>query len=52
MVQVYKCTATDQINIDAQPVYVTASGSLGTVTTNTAGSFSVLMQLIQNQQVM
>jgi len=34
-------TATDQININAQPVYVTASGSLGTVTTNTAGSFSI-----------
>jgi hypothetical protein len=33
--------ATDQININAQPVYVTASGSLGTITTNTAGSFSV-----------
>src|SRR5210317_1476369 len=34
-------TATDQININAQPVYVTASGSLGDQVTNTAGSFSV-----------
>ena len=34
-------TATDQLNINAQPVYVTASGSLGTQNTNTAGSFSV-----------
>src|SRR5210317_104525 len=33
--------ATDQININAQPVYVTASGSLGDQVTNTAGSFSV-----------
>jgi len=34
-------TATDQININAQPVYVTASGSLGEQLANTAGSFSV-----------
>jgi hypothetical protein len=33
--------AADQINIDAQPVYVTASGSLGDQTVSTAGSFSV-----------
>ena len=33
--------ATDQININAQPVYVTASGSLGEQLANTAGSFSV-----------
>jgi len=31
-------TATDQINIDAQPVYVTASGSLGTLTGGSAMS--------------
>src|SRR6056300_13143 len=29
----------DQINVDASPTFVTASGSLGTQTTNTAGSF-------------
>src|SRR6056300_1700074 len=34
-------TLTDQINIDATPVYVTASGSLGSQVINTAGSFSV-----------
>src|SRR5210317_663415 len=34
-------TLTDQINIDATPVFVTASGSLGTQVINTAGSFSV-----------
>ena len=34
-------TATDQININAQPVYVTAAGSLGDVIVSTAGSFSV-----------
>jgi hypothetical protein len=33
--------ATDQININAQPVYVTASGSLGDNTVGQAGSFSV-----------
>jgi len=33
--------ANDQININAQPVYVTASGSLGEQLANTAGSFSV-----------
>ena len=31
----------DQINVDASPTFVTASGSLGTQTVNTAGSFSV-----------
>src|SRR6056300_210176 len=31
----------DQINIDASPTFVTASGSLGTQLINTAGSFSV-----------
>jgi hypothetical protein len=31
----------NQINIDASPTFVTASGSLGTQTTGTAGSFSV-----------
>jgi hypothetical protein len=31
----------NQINIDAQPVYTTASGSLGDQTVNIAGSFSV-----------
>ena len=34
-------TLDNQINIDAQPVYVTASGSLGTATVTQAGSFSV-----------
>ena len=34
-------TATDQINIDAQPVYVTATGSLGSVSGGSSGSFSV-----------
>ena len=33
--------ATDQININAQPVYVTASGSLGDNIVGQAGSFSV-----------
>ena len=33
--------AADQININAQPVYVTSSGSLGDQTVSTAGSFSV-----------
>jgi hypothetical protein len=32
---------TSQVNFNQTPVFVTASGSLGTVTTNTAGSFSV-----------
>src|SRR6056300_1074799 len=31
----------DQINVDASPTFVTASGSLGTQTGGTAGSFSV-----------
>jgi hypothetical protein len=31
----------DQINVDASPAFVTASGSLGTQLVNTAGSFSV-----------
>jgi len=31
----------DQINVDASPAFVTASGSLGTQLINTAGSFSV-----------
>jgi len=31
----------DQINIDASPTFVTASGSLGSQLVNTAGSFSV-----------
>jgi hypothetical protein len=31
----------NQINIDAQPIYVTDSGSLGNQTVNVAGSFSV-----------
>jgi hypothetical protein len=31
----------DQINVDASPTFVTASGSLGDVIVNTAGSFSV-----------
>src|SRR6056300_652087 len=31
----------DQINVDASPTFVTASGSLGEQTVNTAGSFSV-----------
>ena len=31
----------DQINVDASPTFVTASGSLGTQIVNTAGSFSV-----------
>src|SRR5210317_1238720 len=31
----------DQINVDASPTFVTASGSLGTQVINTAGSFSV-----------
>jgi hypothetical protein len=34
-------TITDQININAQPVYVTASGSLGSTTATQAGSVSV-----------
>jgi hypothetical protein len=34
-------TITDQININAQPVYVTASGSLGTNIVTQASSFSV-----------
>ena len=33
--------AADQININAQPVYVTSAGSLGSQTVSTAGSFSV-----------
>jgi len=33
--------AADQININAQPVYVTAAGSLGSQIIGTAGSFSV-----------
>jgi len=33
--------AADQVNINAQPVYVTAAGSLGTQLIGTAGSFSV-----------
>ena len=34
-------TATDQINVDAQPVYTTASGSLGSGDGNASLSFSV-----------
>jgi hypothetical protein len=34
-------TLTDQINIDASPTFVTASGSLGTQLVDSAGSFSV-----------
>ena len=34
-------TATDQMNINAQPVFVTSAGSLGSQTVSTAGSFSV-----------
>jgi len=34
-------TSTDQINIDAQPVYTTASGSLGSGNGNSSLSFSV-----------
>jgi hypothetical protein len=34
-------TITDQININAQPVYTTASGSLGSTTVGQAGSLSV-----------
>jgi hypothetical protein len=34
-------TATDQINVDAQPVYTTASGSLGSGTGGDSLSFSV-----------
>ena len=33
--------ATDQVNVDAQPVYVTASGSLGTGAGGSSVSFSV-----------
>ena len=32
---------TDQVNVNAQPVFVTSSGSLGTNTVTQAGSFSV-----------
>ena len=32
---------TDQVNVDAQPVFTTSSGSLGTVTNPDAGSFQV-----------
>jgi len=32
---------TDQVNVDAQPVFTTSSGSLGTVTNPAAGSFQV-----------
>jgi len=36
-----KSTLDNQINIDQSPTYVTASGSLGSQTISTAGSFSV-----------
>ena len=36
-----KSTLDNQINVDQQPVYVTASGSLGSQLISTAGSFSV-----------
>jgi hypothetical protein len=36
-----RSTLENQINIDQSPSFVTASGSLGTVTINSAGSFSV-----------
>jgi len=36
-----RATLDNQINIDQQPVYVTAAGSLGTAVIGTAGSFSV-----------
>jgi len=32
---------TNQVNVDASPVYTTASGSLGSINVNSAGSFSV-----------
>ena len=36
-----QATLRNQINVDASPIFVTASGSLGTPLINTGGSFSV-----------
>ena len=42
---------TDQVTVDASPVFVTGAGSLGNVLESVAGSFSV-NALTQSQQVM